>query len=433
MIGWGFLDTFLKYRFLEKMLGAKRRFSYLWFYLGSLIYGQMNVRFHLAGTARGNLIYLCGCAFVLNLLLFYGSLVKKAFFTLWVYCAQGVSADVLLIICHALAVSNGQVRCSDTMLNAIGMIACLAQYLMMEILQRRLYILKRDFGDRDIFYLMPVILFIYASVSMIRTMFIGINDWTSEDLLITAVLCSLIAIVGGTLHVYCIVKLEARLLERLAKQEYQMLERHMETVGEQYRQTRKAWHDMKNHGLCLAQLLAEGKVDEASCYLKQLDIRIEEGKPAVQTGSVFADALLNPKYQQACEMGIDISISMAVPKEEQIAPVDICCLLANALDNAIEACEREGRESAGWIRMKARMYAGYWMLEVRNSIHSPVRMKNGRLLSSKRIETGGVGLQNMKAVVERYGGVMDIQNDSCFTLSVMLPLPSAAEKKPPAP
>lgn len=433
IIGWGLLDTFLKYRFLERMLGAKHRFAYLWFYLGSLIYGQMNVRFHLAGTAGGNLIYLCGCAFVLNLLLFYGSVVKKAFFTLWMYCAQGVTADGLLIVYHALAVSEGRIRCSDTVLYSIGITASLVQYLMMEILQQRLYILKRDFADQDICYLMSIILFIYAAVSMIRTMFSGITDWAPEALTVTAVLGSLTAFGGAALQVYCIVKLESRLLERLARQRYQLMDQHIEAIKEQYQQMRKVRHDIKNHGLCLAQLLSEGKIEEASAYLEGLTSRIEQGKPAVQTGSVFADALLNPKYQQARAQGIDISISMAVPKEEQIAPVDLCCLLANALDNAIEACGRGSGESAGWIRMKARMHTNCWVLEVRNSMHSAAAVKSRSLLHSKSSKPGGIGLQNMKAVVERYEGVLDIQSDSCFTLSVMLSLPSASKKRPSAP
>lgn len=144
--------------------------------------------------------------------------------------------------------------------------------------------------------------------------------------------------------------------------------------------------------------------------------------------------MLNPKYQQACTLGIDIDISMTVPGEEEIAPVDICCLLANALDNAIEACRRGNvhEKDAGWIRMKAGMYKNYWVLEVRNSIFLPIIEHDGKILSSKRIQSGGVGLQNIKTVVERYEGVLNIQSESCFILSVMLPLPSASQKKPPA-
>ena len=73
-------------------------------------------------------------------------------------------------------------------ISAVGVAACLVQFAMMEILQRKLCILRQDFGKQDAFYLMPVILFIYASVSMLTVMFGGVSDWTSETALATAIL-----------------------------------------------------------------------------------------------------------------------------------------------------------------------------------------------------------------------------------------------------
>ena len=105
---WGFLDTYLRYRFLDKMLGSKVRYTYLWFYLGNIIYGQINVRLSLAVTLRGNLFYLCGCAFLLNLLLFYGSVIKKFFFTLWMYCGAELVFDMLFILLDGLAIGRGK-------------------------------------------------------------------------------------------------------------------------------------------------------------------------------------------------------------------------------------------------------------------------------------------------------------------------------------
>lgn len=196
---------------------------------------------------------------------------------------------------------------------------------------------------------------------------------------------------------------------------------------------------MKNHDLCLRQLLADGKTEEAMHYLTQMDERMEQGQAAVRTGSVYVDALLNPKYRQARKLGIDISIRMSVPGEEKIAAVDLCCILANALDNAIEACERaiQVGEPAGWIRLESRMHPNYWVLEISNSRHTPAAVEHGTILSSKRFHfTGrqapGIGLQNIRAVVERYEGVLEIQSGEIFSLNIMLPIPLAAKKNPSA-
>lgn len=383
----GLVDLLMEYRFLKKMFGTKYRYTFVWFYLGSFLYGFLNRTFILAGTTLGNFIYLSLCGLALNMLLFHGSAVKKIFFTLWMYCAPELAFCAVFPLFHAAALANGLRQCPDTVVYALGYASCLVQYLMMEILQRRLHLLRRDFS------------------------------------------CSLIAAAGTGLHLFCVIMLERRLLERLAEQQYAMLSRHLESAGEQYEQFRKMRHDMKNHGLCLARLLADGRTEEAAHYLEELDIRTNRGQAAIQTGSVYADALLNPKYQQARRLGIDISIRMSVPGEDRLAAADICCILANAVDNAVEACERGIQAGAppGWIRMQSRTHPNYWMLEIRNSIHEPVNLEHGRIRSSKRQHfrqqpAYGVGLQNIRAVVDRYGGVMEVKSETEFSLNIMLPM-----------
>ena len=118
------LDTFLRYLFLKEMLGIKYRCTYLWFYLGTLIYAQLNVRFQFAGTVWENQIYLCICALALNTLLFQGSIIKKSFFTLWMYGVPEVASNIFLPLFYIIAVVNGQDRCSDVVLRVINLAAC---------------------------------------------------------------------------------------------------------------------------------------------------------------------------------------------------------------------------------------------------------------------------------------------------------------------
>ena len=89
-------------------------------------------------------------------------------------------------------------------------------------------------------------------------------------------------------------------------------------------------------------------------------------------------------------------------------------------------------KGAGWIRLKAGAHGNYWIMEIQNSIFTPVICQDGKYMSSKRNQACGTGIKNIKTIVERYEGVLDIQCDSYFSLSVMLALPPAAKKKPPA-
>lgn len=426
----GFTDTFLWYRFFAKVLGSKYSYGYIWFYLGTLLYGQLNVRLSLAETSRGNLIYGCLCSLALCSLLFHGSIIKKAFFVIWLYCVLPVAFSVFFPLIYAAAVINGQNL--EAAAGCASLLSSLVQYIMLEILQRKLSILRRDFMDKDAFYLMYIIIFIYAAADIMCKMFAGETSWRIDDIWRAAIPLSLIALSGLGLYVYCVLSLEYRLLDRLAKQQYQMIEQQLSAFKEQYGQLVKMRHDMKNHSLCLAKLIKDKNVDEAAHYLDQLTLGAGQEDSMIHTGSIYADALLNPKYQQAVKLGIDISIQMSIPAKDKIAPVDICCLLSNALDNAIEACERGKKEngSPGWIQMKSAVHGQYWVLEITNSIVKPVSIHQGKFLSSKRIQSYGVGLQNIKSVVEQYHGVLNLQNEDCFTLSVMLPVPSTSKNGP---
>lgn len=422
-IGWGFLFTLLQCRFFMKMLGSKYRWTPFWFYLASLLYGQINIALALAVTSWGSFLYNGICAFVLNYILFRGSVIKKAFFTLWLYCAHAVVFSALFLPAHAAAIAGGRESCSDMVITGIGVAASLVQILMMEILEHKLHVLKNDFKNQDALYLMYIILFIYAAVEIITELYTGIRGWTKEEAVLTAGPCCLAVLCGAGLYVYCVVMLEQRLLKRSAEQQYQMLGQHLEASKEQYGRLERIQHDTKNHMLCLRRLLEDEKNIEAKHYLAQLYDQTYQGEARLQTGSVFADALLNPKYDKAKQLGIDISVSMTVPEEEEMASVDLCCLLANALDNAIEACQRNAGkdDSLGWIRMQSKLHKKYWVFEISNSNHVPAVIYKGSLLSSKRRQGCGVGLQNIRNIVERYDGVLELENGEYFTLSVLIP------------
>ncbi len=432
--GWGLFCTFYQYLFLKEMLGVKHRYTYLWFYLGTWLYGHINAWFGIAGTAWGNMLYLCVCAFVLNMLLFHGSVIKKGFLTLWIYGVQEVAGGAFYPLFMAAAKFMGWEGYFDFTLNAVALMTGLVLFSMMEVLKRKLHLLKRDFEDRDGIYLMCIIVFICIAVSMPSMTFDKVSNWDAEYMYVVVIPSGLIAVGGEFLNIYCIIMLERRLVERLAKQQHQMLGQHLELSKEQYKQFIKLQHDMKNHSLCLAQLLEKKQAEEARHYLKQWNAAMEEGEDVIQTGSIFADALLNPKYRQAKKLGIDILIQMSVPGEDRIAPVDLCCLLGNALDNAIEACQRgiQAGNPAGWIRMKSQIYPNYWVFEISNNICVPVKRHGGIFLSSKQTPVSGVGLQNIRTVVERYEGVLDLKAETTFTLNAMFPLPQTPKNNPSA-
>ena len=132
-------------------------------------------------------------------------------------------------------------------------------------------------------------------------------------------------------------------------------------------------------------------------------------------------------------MGFQADLQIALPQTWEDAIPDICLMLNNLLENAIEALQREG---GGWLRARSIATAGYFSLVVGNSCTRPLRMFKGRYLSSKSFGRFGIGLETVQEVAQRYGGQVEftVENGE-FRASVLLlrPETAAIETDGPAP
>lgn len=142
---------------------------------------------------------------------------------------------------------------------------------------------------------------------------------------------------------------------------------------------------------------------------------MEDSEIPVNTGNDFADALLNDKYREALSKGITMTVNASLPPRSAIDPVDLCCILGNALDNAMEAAEKTENP---WIALRGFVQQGQLVLEIKNSVLPREPQKKQASLPVQK----GIGLQNVQNAVCRYGGVLDLAFlPEGFVFSAMLP------------
>ena len=195
----------------------------------------------------------------------------------------------------------------------------------------------------------------------------------------------------------------------LLKSETDRFKRQTQEMDEQKHQLMILRHDLKNHLICMDALIGSGKTEEIKTYIQDL----LKSNSAPHNGAISAlnpvlEALVADKAARASEKNIEIKQDFRITKTLNVKPADWVSLVGNALDNAIEACEKNTAENR-WIELVAVLKGT--MLSVRISNPSQVEpLKNdGEFITQKDTTANdhGLGLKSIKRVVERYNGVME--------------------------
>ena len=207
------------------------------------------------------------------------------------------------------------------------------------------------------------------------------------------------------------------LLELQVSQQKQALEQ-MDILQSKIRQSN---HDHLNHLFCLQEMLKENQnAADASDYLQKLI----QKNPEISTAHIlipdqFLRAVLTVKMELCRKKNIDISLKTDDTKPS-CDSVDLCILLSNLLDNAIEASEKIHEPKVEVILTKQK---SYYTVLVKNRIEKSVLKKNAELKTTKAdSECHGIGVQSIREIVSRCGGMMEYYEESgWFIASVWLP------------
>lgn len=177
---------------------------------------------------------------------------------------------------------------------------------------------------------------------------------------------------------------------------------------------RQLRHDLR-HYLLLAEAGAAGR-EEAGTLRSHL-----ERAPAPGRESWALSALERHYQAQAQALGLQADLRLVPPQSWEGLVPDLCLVVSNLLENALEALQREG---GGWLRVRSVSTAGYYSLVVGNCCTRPLRSINGRYLSSKAPGRFGIGLSTVQSVARRCGGQAEftVENGE-FRATVFLPRP----------
>lgn len=215
--------------------------------------------------------------------------------------------------------------------------------------------------------------------------------------------------------------------KNIAEKNYSLLQKQLElqeeslkSLEQKYDETSKIRHDFKNYISCALKMLEEGRDKELNNYLEELsEKKINEITSYVATKRAILGAVLNSKLSQAKNNGIEMQCYI-FSELENIPDIDIGILLANIIDNALEACEKNISDSE--ITLKTWSEAGYYSIELTNTVEKDVLAENPKLITSKEnSEFHGVGLKTVKDIVNKYDGMINFdQKGNAFRVFISL-------------
>lgn len=191
---------------------------------------------------------------------------------------------------------------------------------------------------------------------------------------------------------------------------------------ENYEKQRRLQHEYKNQMTSITALLSEGEYGRLIQYVQNINQKEISMINVIDTNNVMVNAVLNVKYREMMEKGIGyvplINDLSGIPVSDE----DIVVLLSNLLNNAIEACESIEKKV---IKMKFVCEGGRMILSISNPYSDMPIIEDGYIRTSKKEqpELHGIGILNVKDIVNKYGGdaVITIKNQE-FQFVVIIPM-----------
>ena len=209
--------------------------------------------------------------------------------------------------------------------------------------------------------------------------------------------------------------------KKLSEFQNALVEQHYAEIENIYRTMRGWRHDWHNHIQALSAQLDSGEYEKARSYLNEINQSILNIDTVLKTGNTMADAILNSKISLMKSKQIEVEAEAQVPASLSVPDVDLCIIIGNLLDNAMEACSKLEPEDR-FVHIYIHVKGALLYMSFTNSAGKKQNKIGNLFLSSKGSEHG-FGLIRVDSLVAKNGGYLTrASEDGGYTTEVTLPL-----------
>jgi len=190
-------------------------------------------------------------------------------------------------------------------------------------------------------------------------------------------------------------------------------------------------HDLRHHLALIREIMNDNT--KARAYIADIDHTLSEAVESVETGDPMLNAILQERLQKARDAQTAMTVDVDFRQGGFIAPIDVCAIFCNAVDNALEASRQLNDPEKRVIRIYAGEAGNMLLFQVANNFGHDLIWQEDRLVTTKRSNAAihGIGISSIRHAAEKYGGEVDIQIEQAerFILRVLIPVPEPADNE----
>ena len=416
-IFWRIMKRILTVKYNSKVLFAAAFGLYAIMFLKSKIFDNPQLQnYSFLGT-----IVLLGYSIIVFIFLFRDSFAEKMIWLGIYNFLIMISELIIMLLSNIILDRDLDVITTDRMFLYLAVMSRLTLILLMEAIIRRY---RGKFIIGLSYYKEIIMVIIFNQVLLLGVVYVVFNrnQMNIERFVmgIIGVVC-LITIYTVILIFRVETKSREELDTRLKLQQIELelkLNEDMIFITDRLKKLR---HDMNNHIGIMKHLIHIGKYDDLEEYINQIYEDVEVANELVVTGNKTLSVLLNAKKAQAKSRNIDFT-SMIATKDMNMQSKDICALLGNILDNAIEGAQKSGNKK--YIQLSIQRTEEGCIIICENSLGIKPVVNHGRFLTNKdNTKLHGIGIENIKDIVSKYQGKIYFDyDDEIFRVRIVMPV-----------
>lgn len=377
--------------------------------------GSVFEKYALTFTAFMNIIYIC--------LIFQESFPKKVFtmFSVWIFSL--ITFYFSIPVSKAFSLLIGEQFLQDLSYFFRYLVQLIFIVVSYYVLNKKYKKILDIVSNRTIIF-MSLYLFM-AFILLIYRYELSLAVYTNLNF-VYEMLLNLILIIWGYVIVFTGISSSSRIISLMY--DYQMIENQVElqrqnysTLNESLNQLYAHKHDERHHINAIESMVRQQSYKESLEYIEQYNRNEISTTILTVCKNFVADSIIKHYMGIAIRKNIDFKTDLIIPEDLAINSLDLCIVLGNSLENAIEACDRLTDSQDKYIELTSKIIGTHIVLQITNSFYGDIVKVDNKIKSSKGGISHGIGLTNIRETANKYNGNVEIKySDNMFEITIIM-------------